>query len=44
MKQQQYHYYDLQSWTKFMKECQEIKQNWIGQENFEICFCAIFDH
>ena len=34
----------LQSWTKFMKQCQEIKQNWTGQENFEICFCVIFDH
>ena len=33
---------DLQSRTKFMK--QEIKQNWTGQENFEICFCVIFDH
>ena len=34
----------LQSRTKFMKQCQEIKQNWTGQENFEICFCIIFDH
>ena len=33
-----------QSRTKFMKLCQEIKQNWTGQENFEICFCVIFDH
>ena len=24
-----------------MKQCQEIKQNWIGQENLEICFCVI---
>ena len=34
----------LQSWTKFMKQCQEIKRNWAGQENFEICFCVIFDN
>ena len=27
-----------------MKQCQEIKQNWTGQENFEIYFCVIFDH
>ena len=27
-----------------MKQCQEIKQNWAGQKNFEICFCVIFDH
>ena len=36
-------YFSLrQSRTKFMKQCQEIKQNWTGQENFEICFCVIF--
>ena len=35
---------DLQSQTKFMKQCQEIKKNWTGQENFESCFCVIFDH
>ena len=35
---------NLQSRTKFMKQCQEIKQNWAGQENFEICFCVIFDY
>ena len=34
----------LQSRTKFMKQCQEIKQNWTGQGNFEIFFCVIFDH
>ena len=33
-----------QSWTKFMKQCQEIKGNWSGQENFEICVCVIFDN
>ena len=38
------HALNLQSLTKFMKQCQEIKQNWTGQENFEICFCVIFDH
>ena len=30
--------------AKFMKQCQEIKQYWTGQENFEICFCVICDH
>ena len=30
--------------TKFMKQWQEIKQNWTGQENFEICFYINFDH
>ena len=34
----------LQSWTKFMKQCQKTKQNWTGQENFEIFFRVIFDH
>ena len=34
----------IQSWIKFMKQCQEIKQNWTGQENFEICLCVMFDH
>ena len=23
-----------------MKQCQEIKQNYIGRENFDICFCC----
>ena len=29
-----------------MKQCQEIKQNWTGRENFDICFffCVIFDN
>ena len=31
-----------------MKRCQEIsqeiKQKWIGRENFEICFCVTFVH
>ena len=27
-----------------MKQFQEIKQNWIGIENFDICFCVIFDY
>ena len=35
---------DLPSPTKFMKQCQEIKQSCTGQENFEICFCAVFDY
>ena len=29
---------------KFMKQCQEIKQNLTGRKNFDICFCIIFDH
>ena len=29
---------NLQLRTKLMKQCQEIKQNWIGQENFGIPF------
>ena len=28
----------LLSRTKFMKQCQEIEQNWKGRENFYICF------
>ena len=36
-------YKNLQSLTKFMKQCKEIKQ-WTGRENFEICFCVMFDH
>ena len=27
-----------QSWSKFMKQYQEIKQNWIRRENLDICF------
>ena len=26
-----------------MKQWQEIKQTWTGQENFIICFCVILD-
>ena len=38
-------YFSLkQPWTKFMKQCQEIKENLTGQENFEILFSVIFDH
>ena len=38
-------YFSLrQSRTEFLEQCQEIKQNWAGQEIFEICFCVIFDH
>ena len=29
---------------KIYQQCQEIKQNWAGRENFDICFCVIFDH
>ena len=38
------HFSLRQSWIIFMKQCQEIQQNWTGQENFEICFCLIFDY
>ena len=27
-----------------MKQCQEIKPNWIWSENFDISFCVIFYH
>ena len=38
-------YFSLrQSWTKFMKQFQEIKQNWTEKENFQIYPCVIFDH
>ena len=33
----------LQSRIKFVKQCQEIKQNWTGWENLDICFCVIWD-
>ena len=26
-----------------MKQCQDIKQNWRGRENFDTRFCVIFD-
>ena len=41
---EQEHVDNLQSRTKFIKQCQEIKQNWTGSENFEICFSIIFDN
>ena len=34
----------LQSQTNFMKRCPEIQSNWTGREDFNICFCVIFDH
>ena len=34
--------YYRQSRTKFMKQCQEIKKNWTGRENFDICLSVIF--
>ena len=27
-----------------MKQNEDIKQNWKGTENFDICFCVIFKH
>ena len=34
----------LQSRTKFIKQLQEIKQNWAGRRNFGINFCIILGH
>ena len=36
--------FNMQSRTKLMKQFQEIKQNWTGQETLVSVFCAIFDH
>ena len=36
-------YYLLQSWTKYLEQSKEIKQNLTGTENFDNCFCVIFD-
>ena len=33
-----------QSRAKFIKQWQEIKQNWTVQEKLKICFCIIFEH
>ena len=32
----------LQSQIKFIKQYKEIKQNWTGRENFDICLYVIF--
>ena len=37
-------YYMRNTRTKFMKQFQEIKQNWAEQRNFGIHFCVIFDY
>ena len=28
---------------KFIEQCQDIKQNWTGRENVNICFCIVFN-
>ena len=33
---------NLQSWTKYLEQSKEIKQNWIGLRNFLICFFISF--
>ena len=33
----------LQSWTKYLEKSKDTKQNWTGIENFDFCFCVIFD-
>ena len=35
---------NMQSRTKFMKQCQEIKQNWKAQETSDTCFCVLFEY
>lgn len=30
--------------TKLLEQCNEINQNWIGLEMFDICFCIISYH
>ena len=31
----------LQSWTNYLEQSKEIKQNWAGAENFDSCFFII---
>ena len=33
----------LHSWTKCFKQSKEIKKNWTGPENLNICLCVTFD-
>ena len=33
---------NLKSWTKYLEQSKEIKQNWIGLRNFEFCFFLSF--
>ena len=28
---------------KFIEQCQDIKQNWAGRENVNVCFCIVFN-
>ena len=34
---------DLQQWTKYLEENKKIYQNCKGTENFDNCFCVIFE-
>ena len=38
-----YNWIHLQSWTKYLEQRKEIKQNWLVPETSGICYCAIFD-
>ena len=33
----------LQAWVKYIKQSEEVKENWTGAENFDICLSIIFD-
>ena len=34
----------LQSWEKCLQQSEEIKQNWVALQNFNIFICVILDH
>ena len=33
----------LQFWKKYLEQRNKIKQNWAEVENFDKCFCVIFE-
>ena len=35
-------YIYIKSREKVMEQSKEIKQNWTGSKDFDICFCVIF--
>ena len=35
-------YIYIKSPEKVMEQSKEIKQNWTGSKDFDICFCVIF--
>ena len=39
-----YSKFDLQSWTKYLEENKEIKQNWTAAESFDNCLYVAFEH